>query len=174
VVALRAVQINFAPTRHLSAWAWYFASVVFLALAAQQGLATWRACRQARGIEARVALLRANANHAEARIREVQATLQHTPSYAKDAAELARCAAFPLESVLTKVESAQVGAIKVVSLDLAPSEAIVYAAVEFGSPLALSHYLAAINDGETTRRWRLLEERVEDGKSPSHAKLAWE
>lgn len=168
---MRALKIDFAPKRQLPAWAWYTASAILFAIAAQQGWAAWQLREKTLAIEAQIAQLQAKAAQAERERREAEARANIPPPYAKEAAELARVAAFPIEKVFARIEAVQIGSVKMTSLDISPVDGTVRIEIEFGDETALLHYVEALNDGEARPRWLLAEARMNTPGSPNVATL---
>ncbi|HET9645624.1 MAG TPA: hypothetical protein VFP68_20215 [Burkholderiaceae bacterium] len=169
---MKALKVNFAPRRRLPVWCWYLPGALVFGIAAQQGWQAWRLREQTE-------LLRAESVRLSAQIDQARVAAQRPvspPLYAKDAAEIARVASFPLNAVLTAVESARVQTVKMTSLEISAGEYAVRAGLEFGDYNALAEYLEAINAGEARARWHLVQAQLGSSGAPNTATIAsrWE
>jgi hypothetical protein len=170
---MRRLDIDFAPKRLLPAWAWHVASAALWALAFQQGWSAWTLHSASQALQSRVASLQAKQDAAVRQEREAEDKANMTPPYAKDAAEIARVAAYPTEAALATLESTQIAGIKLIALDISPKDQIVQVDVEYSDQTALVHYLEALNDNKAAGTWDLRQAQPtkEGGTSKGNARL---
>jgi hypothetical protein len=173
---MKALKVEFAPPRRVPSWVLYLASALLLAVAAQQGREAWRLHQQAKSVEAEIAVLRLKIEQAQQAQREALERSRAEPPYAKDLAEIARVAAFPIERVFASIESARVVGVRLTALDVSPPEGTARAELEFSDHDALLSYLDAINAGEEKRRWTLVQAQLGSGGSANTATISskWE
>jgi hypothetical protein len=172
VVTVRPLRIDFVPRRHPPAWLWYLASAILAGVAVQQGWTAWQLSRQASAAEVKVSELRLKIERVERAHQRAHAEQAIEPPYAKDAAAIAKVAAFPVEQVFASIESAQVSGVRLTSLDVSATGGTARVELEFSDSAALSNYLAAINAGEEQPRWRLVQARMGLSGTPSTATIA--
>jgi hypothetical protein len=111
-------------------------------------------------LDARVAQARADAATLEARRAAAAASV---PAYAADAWRAWRVHQFPLNSVLTALETVAVVGIRVVSVDINAVEQSVRVQVEFPDYDTLMTYLRDLNAGEPVERWMLVSAQTNAG-----------
>lgn len=171
---MKPLTVEFLPPRRLPSWVWYAGSALLFTVAGQQGLQTWRAAQQLKATQGEIAALQAKLEQARQAQREAQERLQKEPPYAKDAAAIAKVAAFPLERVFASIESARVQGVRITALDVAPADGTARAEIEFSDYEALSRYLEALNAGEPVPRWTLVRTQSAGG-APNTAtvKASW-
>jgi hypothetical protein len=165
---MKPLKVNFAPRRRLSAWCWYFPSLFVFGIAAEQGWQAWHLREQVEPVQAERTRLSAQIEQA----RTAVARPVSPPPYAKDAAEIARMASFPMNAVFTAIESAQVPTVRMTSLEISAGERTVRAGLEFADYKGLGDYLEAINAGEGRARWRLMQAQLASGGAPNTATIS--
>jgi hypothetical protein len=165
---MRALKVEFAAPRRVPQGVWYAGAAVFLALGVQQGMDAWHLRQQARELDAKTQQLRAERERREQDRAAERAQRVAPPPYAKDAAEIARIAAFPVEKVLARVESVQIVGVKVVSLNLDAVQGSARLELEFQDSAGLMKYLTAIN-AEEGPKWALQQAQM--STSPGSATL---
>lgn len=75
--------------------------------------------------------------------------------YAADALRVLRLREFPLNAVLTALETVSVAGIRILSVDISAIDATARVEVEFSDYQSLIRYLEELNIGEPTERWVL-------------------
>lgn len=168
---MKALKVEFAPPRRVPPWVLYLASALLLALAAQQGCEAWRLHLQAESVEMEIAALKVKIEQAQQARREALERQRAEPPYAKDLAEIARVAAFPIDRVFASIESARVIGVRLTALDVSPPEGAARAELEFSDHEALFNYLDAINAGEDKRRWTLVQAQLGSGGNANTATI---
>jgi hypothetical protein len=157
---MKTLNVDFAPRRKSPAWRWQGVAALLLVVAAAQAHHAWQLAQQVQAAEARLNALRIQTERSAADRQQALQQQQTPPAYAKDAAELAKLAAFPVEQVFAALESAQVQGVRLSSLEVLPAEATARAEIEFSDHEALLRYLDALNTGEQTPRWILAQARL--------------
>lgn len=157
---MKALKADFAFRRPIGAWPWVVLILMLGAFTAYQGWHAWTQQAHVRALQQERASLAQQLDLANQAHRDASARLSIRPAYATDAAAVAKTAGFPLDRVLSSIESVQVPGVKVTSLEISASEGTVHAELEFADHTALLGYLEEINAGEPTRRWMLLQAQI--------------
>lgn len=152
---MKPLKVEFAPPRRLPGWAWIGLSAVFLTIAVQQGWEAWNLHQQVLVLRSEAAALSAQVEAARKAQREAEERARTPPPYAKDAAVIARMAAFPLDRVLRVLESVRIEGIRLTSVDISTEEGSVRAELRYASLDVLLRYVDELNAGEPAPRWRL-------------------
>lgn len=148
------LNIEFAPPRRISPWLWAVLIGLPAMVGAQQGLQAWQAQTRLRLAERDIAALTQQLAENDIARRDAMLGTER-PAYEADAQEIAKMAAFPVDQVLTAVESARVQGVRLVGLDLSAVEGTARAELEFSTHEALMQYIEEINAGESAPRWTL-------------------
>lgn len=116
---MRALKVEFAAKKAVPRWLWFGLTLVFGALAAHQGWQAWVLQERVQALRAEIEVLAAQqfGRTAQAQ-REAVARLPVERPYARDAAAVAKIAAFPLDRVFASLESAQVQGVKLTGMNL--------------------------------------------------------
>lgn len=157
---MKALKADFALKRPIGAWPWVLLLMVLGSFAAHQGLRAWGQQPQVLALQRERASLMQQLDRAGQVRRDAVARSSVIPVYASDAAAVAKVAAFPLDRVLLSLESAQVQGVKVTSLEISATDSTARAELEFADHAALLGYLEAVNAGEPTPRWALLQAQI--------------
>ena len=161
---MRTVNVDFAdppkPSRLLMALtlAIGIAAVVFGALGWRESAETRRLHEQS---TARAALVSAQAQQA---IAAQAAAARSVPApYEADAWAALNQQQFPLNAVMTAIESVAVIGVRVISVDIAPGDATVRLQVDFSDYETLMKYMQELNAGEPAERWVLVNAQINNG-----------
>jgi len=167
---VKVLDVDFAPKRPLPAWMWVGLTLIFAAIAAQQGWQAWKLRQRALTATDEAAALSAQIERAQQARREAQTRARVQPPYAKDAAAIAQMATFPLDRVLRVLESVRVQGVKLKALDISAAEGSVRVELEYTANDALMSYMDEINAGEAKPRWQMLQAQA--GSGPGAASMA--
>lgn len=174
---MREIKADFALRRATGAWPWIATVTVFALLAAGQGWRAWTLHGRVYALQIQREELTRQLDATSEAHRESAARLAVKPAYTADAAAIAKMAAFPLDRVLSSLESVQSLGVKVTSLEVSAAAGTVRAELEFADHAALLGYLEAINAGEPRPRWVLMQAQVSPTASAGNVGLigsSWE
>lgn len=161
---MKTVSVDFAPPAKPSpvlmalTMAMGFAAIVFVALGWRASAETQRLHEQS---TARAALVSAQAQQAVA--AQAAAARYVQAPYAADAWAALNQQQFPLNAVLTAIESVAVIGVRVISVDIVPGDAAVRLQVEFSDYETLMKYMQELNAGEPEERWVLVNAQINNG-----------
>lgn len=154
---MRALNAEFAPPRRMPAWVWIGLSIACLVIAGHQGREAWQLHQQVASMRKEAVALSAQIEASRQAQREAEERARTPPPYAKDAAAIAKMAAFPLDRVLRVLETVRVEGVRLTSLDISTSEGTVRAELAYSNLDVLLRYVDDLNAGEAVPRWRLLQ-----------------
>lgn len=153
---MKALDVDFAPPAPPARALVALAAIVMLATVGVLGVG-WQQKRLAEQIrEAHVAkVAEAAATERQSVAERAARAKKEQPPYAADALAALRLQQFPLNAVLTALETVAVVGVRVTSVDIVTADATVRVQVEFSDYEALMKYLEELNAGEPGERWML-------------------
>lgn len=153
---MKALDIDFAPPAPPARALVALTAVAMMATVGVLGIG-WQQKRLGEQIREAHAAKVAQAAAAERQSAAERAKLANRapPAYAADALAALGLQRFPLNAVLTALETVGVVGVRVTSVDIVTADAMVRVQVEFSDYEALMKYLEELNAGEPGERWML-------------------
>lgn len=166
---MKALRADFAVRRPIGVWPWLALILAMSGFAAYQGWLGWVQMNRISALKIEQATLSQELDLAEQSQQQAGEKRKMTPPYAADAAAILKIASFPLNRVLASLESAQVLGVKITGLEALPLEGTVRVELEFTDHASLLSYIEAINAGEPTPHWVLVQAQVSQGVPASNS-----
>jgi hypothetical protein len=156
---MREIRVEFAATRPTPAWFTVTALTILIPLIGWQAWhvmelnAELQRSRESKAIiERQIEQARAQRKEAEDRAREAAQT--------PEARSLAAIRSFPLDDVLTSVETARMDGVRLMALDIAAADGTVRLECEYVNLEKILQYVAKLNEISAHLRWQLLSARA--------------
>jgi hypothetical protein len=156
---MRAVHVEFRRPRQIPKWA---AAVLIAGSGTLLGWQVWQVVKleralgnvraEVKGIEAQIEAAREQRKQREDRALQADQT--------PEARMLARIASFPLDEVLTNVESSRTEGIRLTLLDVSASDGVVRIECEYNNTEALLTYVAKLNQTGKVAPWQITQMRA--------------
>jgi hypothetical protein len=156
---MRAVRVDFRRPRQVPKW------LAVVAIAAMTGLLGWQVWRVVT-LERELGKVRAESAALDSQIQAAREKRRQLDERAQQAAQtpearmLAKINAFPLDEVLTSVESSRTEGIRLTLLDISAVDGVVRAECEYANTDALLRYVEKLNETSKSTPWQITQLRA--------------
>lgn len=153
---MRALVIEFQEKRIFPPWMWTVLLSIFGAIAVIQSVHAFRLWEALSTARHKQQTLVTEYERLQQTIQKNQVTRPLEPSYFKDAESIQRWAEFPLNNVLTAIESIETPDLTVTSLEVSATDRTARVELAVKDSNVVTEVIQQLNQGEPKPRWLLI------------------